>query len=49
MPEYIVRVDTKEVLSGFELSLLEARVKNFFLTNEERLEDNPTEVKAEYR
>lgn len=49
MPEYIVKVRTPDVLSGFELALLEARVKNFFLKSGEDNNSNPTEVKAEYR
>jgi hypothetical protein len=46
MPEYVIKVKSKDVLSGFELALLEARVKNFFNPDDEKTK---TEVKAEYR
>jgi hypothetical protein len=46
MPEYVINVKSKDTLSGFELALLEARVKNFFNPDDDK---NKTEVKAEYK
>ena len=50
MPEYIVTVNSKEVLTGFELAILENKVKSFFLKYGENVaDDTETKVKAEYR
>jgi hypothetical protein len=50
MPEYVVTVKSKEVLTGFELAILENKVKAFFLKYGENVNtDTNTEVKAEYR
>lgn len=50
MPEYVVKVKSPEALSGFELRLLEDKVRTFFYTTAVKDETIiATEVKAEYK
>lgn len=49
MPDYIVKIKSPDTLTQFELEMLEARVKNFFVDYEWVQDDTaPTTVKAEY-